>query len=184
MSLFRSLYRFTAKQVDDSFKRAQHFASRQGIKVLCSSFSSTQDSPQGQSSPPAQATTVTPSDKANQANTGLPTSQLSNQEQEQPNISSPTSPLINGEQEIIVNQEPQEFSKLLIITPRKMGKSHQRNKLRRQIKAIFYENRLYEQSTNKIFIVLLYKQSTSLSYEQLLSFFVKRMSGKPKNLSQ
>lgn len=64
--------------------------------------------------------------------------------------------------------EKQEHGKLLIITPRAVGKAHIRNLIRRQLKAIFYENRLY--AFNGKLIILVYKPAIELSFNQLRLF--------------
>jgi len=58
--------------------------------------------------------------------------------------------------------------KLLIVTPRRSGKACQRNRLRRQIKAIYYEEKLYQRPVASILFV--YKQANDLSFEQIKSF--------------
>ena len=66
-----------------------------------------------------------------------------------------------------------EHGKILIITPRKLGKAHDRNKIRRQIKAIFFEEKLYEKPV--ISILLLYKEALDLTYEELKIFMLKSL---------
>ena len=61
--------------------------------------------------------------------------------------------------------------KILIITSRKVGKAHKRNKLRRQIKSIFYEEKLFKKPV--ISILITYKQALNLTFEQLKEFLVK-----------
>ncbi len=61
--------------------------------------------------------------------------------------------------------------KILVITSRRVGKAHKRNKLRRQIKSIFYEEKLFEKPV--ISILITYKQALNLTFEQLKEFLVK-----------
>ena len=61
--------------------------------------------------------------------------------------------------------------KILIITSRKVVKAHKRNKLRRQIKSIFYEEKLFKKPV--ISILITYKQALNLTFEQLKEFLVK-----------
>lgn len=61
--------------------------------------------------------------------------------------------------------------KLLIIIPRKAGKAHDRNRLRRQLKAIFYQEQGEKQPGT--FILLVYKQAVGTSFEQLKAFLLK-----------
>ena len=63
--------------------------------------------------------------------------------------------------------------KLLIIIPRAVGTAVVRNKIRRQIKAVFYEERLYEKLVTSI--VLIYKQATKIGFEELKKFLVKNI---------
>jgi ribonuclease P protein component len=66
------------------------------------------------------------------------------------------------------------FGKLLIIIPGVAGKAHDRNKLRRQLQAIFYEAKLYE--TLQLSILLVYKDAMKLSYEDLRSFLTQNLT--------
>ena len=71
-------------------------------------------------------------------------------------------------------QMPQEalaYGKLLIITPRKAGKAHDRNNIRRQLKAIFYTNNLYKKPVRSI--ILVYKNAMQLTFEQLTTFLTE-----------
>ncbi len=58
-----------------------------------------------------------------------------------------------------------EFGRILVITPRKTGNAPERNKIRRRLKAIFYEEKLYEQPYDCIIIVR--KEAIQLSFDQL-----------------
>lgn len=62
------------------------------------------------------------------------------------------------------------FGRILIVTSRKVGSAPQRNKIRRQIKAIFYQNRLFLTPFDYIFIAK--KPSIALSFEQLLQIML------------
>jgi ribonuclease P protein component len=61
---------------------------------------------------------------------------------------------------------------LLIITPRVSGKSHDRNKLRRQIKSIFYEEKL--STLPAVSILLVYKPAMSIPFTQLKEFMCSK----------
>ena len=65
------------------------------------------------------------------------------------------------------NQMP-NHGKLLIIISRASGKAHDRNKIRRQIKAIFYEEKLYQKPIASILIV--YKEAMQLSFDEIKTF--------------
>ncbi len=62
----------------------------------------------------------------------------------------------------------QGYGKLLIIISKKVGKAYQRNKLKRQLKAIFYEEKLYNKKA--ISILVTYKPALQYSYDNLKNF--------------
>lgn len=66
------------------------------------------------------------------------------------------------------------YGRMVVITPRAVGKAHLRNKIRRQLKAIFYEEKLYEKA--QIVIVLVYKPAINLSFDELKSFLVTNLT--------
>jgi ribonuclease P protein component len=68
----------------------------------------------------------------------------------------------------------QSYGKLLIIIPKRSGKAHERNKLRRQIKAAFYENKLFEKPITSVLLV--YHQAKKLSYEEIKEFLCKNIN--------
>ena len=59
----------------------------------------------------------------------------------------------------------ENHGKLLIVISRKTGKAHVRNLLRRRIKSIFFEQKLYQKPTRSVLIV--YREATKLTFEQL-----------------
>lgn len=61
--------------------------------------------------------------------------------------------------------------KLLIVTPRKIGKSHDRNLLRRRIKELFYGNHLHLKHA-AYFALFTYPGATELTYDELKAFFL------------
>ena len=64
-----------------------------------------------------------------------------------------------------------QHGKLLIVIPRAYGKAHDRNRLRRQLRAIFYENKLHH---NKIvWIILVRKNALALDFTTLTQFLIK-----------
>lgn len=63
------------------------------------------------------------------------------------------------------------FGRLLIVVPRKVGNAVVRNRLRRQIKAIFWEHELYQKPCDSILLV--YQQATNLSFSELSDFLKK-----------
>jgi ribonuclease P protein component len=66
-----------------------------------------------------------------------------------------------------------QHGKLLIITPKASGKANQRNLLRRRIKSIYYEEKLYTKPI--IAILLVYKEAPKLSFEELKNFLSKNL---------
>jgi len=67
----------------------------------------------------------------------------------------------------------QDHGRLLIIIPRRVGKAHDRNVLRRRIKALFYENKLYERE--RICILLVYPDAKKLSFDELTAFLTSKI---------
>lgn len=61
----------------------------------------------------------------------------------------------------------------LIVPTRRCKGIAARNKLRRRIKSIIYEEQLYQQDGT--FLILLYEQAKALSFDELKSFFVKEL---------
>ena len=59
-----------------------------------------------------------------------------------------------------------DFGRLLVITPRRTGIAVKRNKIRRQIKAIFYEEALFQKSNHDCLIIVK-KKGTLLSFGEL-----------------
>jgi ribonuclease P protein component len=75
-------------------------------------------------------------------------------------------------------EAPQELfssstGKLLIIIPKACGKAHVRNKIRRRLKSLFYEKRLY--TSQRIWILLVYPAAANASFEELSSFMTQSM---------
>jgi len=54
---------------------------------------------------------------------------------------------------ILIAPKTAEFGRILIIASRKTGNAPERNKIRRRLKSIFYEERLYEKGLDCIVIV-------------------------------
>ena len=74
------------------------------------------------------------------------------------------------------DSEEKRIGKILIVTPRKSGKSHERNKIRRQVKSIFYEEKLYENHIASILLV--YKQAQKLTFDNLKTFLTNALQKK------
>jgi len=78
-----------------------------------------------------------------------------------------------------LSQAPTTLShgKLLIVASRKSGRAHERNKIKRQLKAIFYEEKLYKKPVTSIVIV--YKQAMNLTYDQIKEFLLQSFGEMP-----
>jgi ribonuclease P protein component len=66
------------------------------------------------------------------------------------------------------DQPAVEHGKLLVVTSRKVGKACVRNRLRRQVKAIYYEHNLVEAPLRLVLIC--YPQATELSFDEIKKF--------------
>ncbi len=63
----------------------------------------------------------------------------------------------------------QDFGKILIIIPKKVGTAPQRNRLRRRVKAIFYEAQLFKLPYD--FVIFFKPNSANLSFQDLKDIF-------------
>ncbi|MBN1549466.1 ribonuclease P protein component [Candidatus Babeliales bacterium] len=63
------------------------------------------------------------------------------------------------------------YGRILIVVPKRVGTAVARNKLRRQIKSIFYEQKFYEH--NKDLIVLVAPPAATLSFEEIIKLMTK-----------
>lgn len=68
---------------------------------------------------------------------------------------------------ILVAPRQKEFARVLIITQRKIGNAPERNLVRRRIKAIFYEEKLFTSEFDCVVVV--HKKMISLPFDQLKS---------------
>ncbi len=59
-----------------------------------------------------------------------------------------------------------DFARVLLVTPRTIGNAVIRNLLRRRLKSIFYQEKLYQTLTHDI-VVIARKPLTTYSFEQL-----------------
>ena len=60
------------------------------------------------------------------------------------------------------------LARILIVTPKRSGSAPQRNRIRRRLKALFYEERFYERSYD--ILVLCKKTGIDLPYKDLKTF--------------
>ncbi len=61
------------------------------------------------------------------------------------------------------------FGRILIVIPRKVGTAPQRNKLRRQIRALFYENKTFNHTLDWVFFFK--PTGKKNTFEELCTFF-------------
>jgi ribonuclease P protein component len=66
---------------------------------------------------------------------------------------------------ILVAPQQKTYGRILVITSRKVGNSPTRNKIRRQLKAIFYESRYYERGLDCVIVIK--KEGTLLPFTTL-----------------
>lgn len=57
------------------------------------------------------------------------------------------------------------FARVLVVASKKVGNAPERNKIKRQIKSIFYQEKLFESSYDYVCIV--YKSALALSFDEL-----------------
>ena len=72
---------------------------------------------------------------------------------------------------LLQSHEQPLHGKILIVLPRACGKAHDRNRLRRQLRSIFYEHKLYQNKTT--WILLVRKDAMNLDFETLTLFLTK-----------
>ncbi|MGE0207210.1 MAG: ribonuclease P protein component [Candidatus Babeliales bacterium] len=67
-----------------------------------------------------------------------------------------------------------EFGRILIVTPRKSGNAVQRNRIRRRLKSIFYQEKLFERGSDCI--VFVGAQAPLLAFDDLKNLLLKAFS--------
>ncbi len=70
--------------------------------------------------------------------------------------------------------QPETIGRILLITSRKVGNAPERNLLRRQSRAIFYEERLFD--LGKHCVVIFKAPAKNLSFDQLKAILIKAIS--------
>lgn len=71
---------------------------------------------------------------------------------------------------ILIAPRQQDFGRVLIVTSRKVGNAPQRNLIRRRIKAIFYQEKLFEYPFDCV--IISHKDATSLSFDELKKYLL------------
>jgi ribonuclease P protein component len=65
---------------------------------------------------------------------------------------------------------PHSHGRLLVVTPRAVGTAPQRNKIRRRLKALFYENNLL--AGQQDYAIIVRQKATQLSFSELSSMIL------------
>lgn len=71
---------------------------------------------------------------------------------------------------LVAPRQKDDLGRVLVIASRKVGNAPERNLIRRRIKAIFYEEKLY--SLNFDCVVIAYSKIVSLPFDQLKSILL------------
>ncbi len=71
-----------------------------------------------------------------------------------------------------------EYGRILIVTPAAMGTAPERNKIRRQLKALFYEKQFFTQGYDMV--VLVKKEARELSFEELAHLLAQAIANAQK----
>ena len=72
--------------------------------------------------------------------------------------------------DILVAPAQKEFGRILVIASRRVGNAPARNKIKRQLKSLFYENQIYTRGNDYIVIVRAY--ATTLSFTTIKDLFL------------
>ncbi|HEX4068899.1 MAG TPA: ribonuclease P protein component [Candidatus Babeliales bacterium] len=71
---------------------------------------------------------------------------------------------------LVAPRQKEDFGRVLIVVSRAVGNAPERNLIRRRIKSIFYEEKLFTHNVDCV--VIAYKKMVSLSFEQLKDMLV------------
>ncbi|MDZ4154482.1 ribonuclease P protein component [Methylicorpusculum sp.] len=74
--------------------------------------------------------------------------------------------------------QKKEFGRLLVVTPAATGNSPQRNKIRRQLKALFYEQKLFTYGYDCV--VLIKREALALSFTELAQLLTRALNNTQK----
>ena len=66
---------------------------------------------------------------------------------------------------LLVAPKTEKFGRILLVVPRRVGTAPERNKLKRQLRSIFYEEKLFEHEYDCI--IIFKKAATGLSFDKL-----------------
>ncbi len=77
---------------------------------------------------------------------------------------------------ILLAPKQKDFGRILIVTSKKVGTAPERNKIRRRLKSIFYEEKLYEKGFDCIAIAK--PEATKLTHQELKKLLIEAFSQK------
>lgn len=66
---------------------------------------------------------------------------------------------------LLVAPQVKEFGRILIVTPRRVGSAPERNLLKRRVRALFYEEKLFKRGHDCI--IIFKKGAADISFEEL-----------------
>ncbi len=66
---------------------------------------------------------------------------------------------------LVALRQKEDFGRVLIVVSRAVGNAPERNLIRRRVKSIFYEEKLFEHNFDCV--VIAHKKMTTLSFEQI-----------------
>ena len=72
---------------------------------------------------------------------------------------------------LLVTPATKDYGRMLLVTPKRIGTAPERNKLKRQFRSIFYEEKLYERGYDCI--VIFRKKAATASFDTLKSIFMQ-----------
>ena len=75
---------------------------------------------------------------------------------------------------VLLAPAQKQFGRVLVVTPRRSGNSPCRNRIRRRVKALFYEERFYTNGYDCVLIV--HKDGIATSFENLKKLIVRTFS--------
>jgi ribonuclease P protein component len=71
---------------------------------------------------------------------------------------------------LVAPRQKEDFGRVLIVVSRAVGNAPERNLIRRRVKSIFYEEKLFTQNFDCV--VIAHKKMVSLSFEQLKNILI------------
>jgi len=143
----KHLSHFTSEEVSQIIKKARRAVRHPGLDILVSDLR-----------PPEKALAETGHALSTKSNLSSE-AQSKNEQKKKTNL--PDTALPSGER---------RRGRILVVTPKKIGSSPQRNRIRRRLKAIFYEEKLFERGIDVI--VFVKKKGIELTFNQLKKLLI------------